>query len=36
MNIIADCTRVCNTEIHNVDQSPFLSYYIKKVMRNVF
>ena len=30
MNIIADSTRVCNTEIHNVDQSPFLCYYIKR------
>lgn len=36
MNIIADSTRVCNTEIHYIDESSFVCYYIKKVMSNVF
>lgn len=30
MNIIADSTRVCNTEIHHIDTLLFLCYYIKK------
>lgn len=30
MNIIADSTRVCNTEIHYIDESSFVCYYIKK------